>query len=229
MNVALPSVDIHAHIVPSTALRLLRGAVGRFAPQVATLGGQRFLVLHDGARVPADQGMFEVEGRLEDMDRVGMDVQVLSVVPSLFFYELEPAVALTFAQVFNESIAEVARAWPKRFLSLATVPLQDPPRAAGELDRAVRHLGMHGLEIGTNVAGRNLDDPALEPVWAEASALDVPILVHPQAVAAQEAGSSTASRFDRSPGRRSAGLRASTFPCFTSIASAITCPRWSTC
>ena len=66
-----------------------------------------------------------------------------------------------------------------RFIGLATLPLQDPQAAADELERAMRSLKLRGAQIGSNVNGRNLDDPALDPVWAAANALRAFILVHP--------------------------------------------------
>jgi aminocarboxymuconate-semialdehyde decarboxylase len=79
----------------------------------------------------------------------------------------------------NDEIAAVVTRHSDRFVALATLPLQDPQRAADELRRAMRVLGLRGAQIGSNVNGRNLDDPALEAVWAAANELRAFILVHP--------------------------------------------------
>jgi aminocarboxymuconate-semialdehyde decarboxylase len=112
-----------------------------------------------------------------------VDVQVLSVCPQTFVYAQPPALAAAFARIQNEQLAKLVKARPERFLAIATLPMQAPKLAADELRHAVRTLGLRGAQIGSNVAGKNLDDPALEPVWATAAELDAFILLHPINVA----------------------------------------------
>src|SRR6266852_794777 len=88
-----------------------------------------------------------------------------------------------FARIQNEQLAKLAKSRPDRFLAIATLPMQAPKQAADELRHAVRVLGLRGAQIGSNVAGKNLDDPELEPVWATAAELDAFILLHPINVA----------------------------------------------
>jgi aminocarboxymuconate-semialdehyde decarboxylase len=75
---------------------------------------------------------------------------------------------------------------PERFIGLGTVPLQAPELAAAEVRRAVTHLGLAGEEIGTQVEGKNLDDPALEPFWRSCVEVGAAVFVHPAAVLAPE-------------------------------------------
>jgi aminocarboxymuconate-semialdehyde decarboxylase len=126
--------------------------------------------------------------RLEDCDRDGVSMQVLSTVPVMFSYWAKPADGLDLSRRLNDHIAEVVRADPTRFAGLATIPMQDPDLAAGELERCVRELGLHGAQIGTHVdanpqLGRldslNLDTASLQPVWSAAEQLSAAIFVHP--------------------------------------------------
>src|SRR5207248_8728937 len=75
---------------------------------------------------------------------------------------------------------------PDRFMGIATLPMQAPKLAAEELRHAMRVLGLSGAQIGSNIAGKNLDDPELEPVWATAAELDAFLLVHPINVAGMD-------------------------------------------
>jgi len=113
-------------------------------------------------------------------------VQVLSVCPQTFVYAQPPAVAAAFARVQNEQLAKLVKARPDRFLAIATLPMQAPKLAADELRHAMRVLGLRGMQIGSNIAGKNLDDPELEPVWATAAELDAFILLHPINVAGMD-------------------------------------------
>jgi aminocarboxymuconate-semialdehyde decarboxylase len=126
--------------------------------------------------------------RIEEMDRAGITMQVLSTVPVMFSYWAKPTDALDLSRRLNDHIAEVVRAHPKRFAGLGTIPLQDPDLAAQELERCVGELGLRGAQIGTHVdanphSGRldtlNLDNASLQPVWSAAEQLGTAIFVHP--------------------------------------------------
>ena len=130
--------------------------------------------------------VWEPTKRIEECDRAGVSMQVLSTVPVMFSYWARAADALDLSQRLNDHIAEVVRAHPTRFAGLGTIPLQDPDLAAQELERCVRELGLRGAQIGTHVDAnehcadcRNLDDPSLDVVWRTAEKLDAGIFVHP--------------------------------------------------
>jgi aminocarboxymuconate-semialdehyde decarboxylase len=120
------------------------------------------------------------------MDAAGVDVQLVCNTPQTFLYNQEPALTATLAGLQNDAIAAAVAKNPQRLIGLATLPMQAPALAADELRRAVRSLGLKGAQIGSNVNGRNLDEPTLEPLWAAANELRAFILVHPTQVAGAE-------------------------------------------
>lgn len=123
----------------------------------------------------------QVEIRLKDMDRMGIDIQVLSPAPIQYFYFTEPVLGAQISRDINESIATVVAQRPDRFVGMGTIPLQDVDVAIKELEYAVNVLGLRGVEICTNVNGKNLTDPSLnlEKFFAKAQSLDVIIFLHP--------------------------------------------------
>jgi aminocarboxymuconate-semialdehyde decarboxylase len=171
-------IDVHAHFYPDAVLDFFRRYGGDKLQLTESDGDLRILfrgkVLH--AMVP--RPMYEVATRIAAMDANGVATHALSVPPPMVYWA-EPQAGLDLCQAANESVAQLERDHPGRFLPVASVPLQAPELAAEELRRAVTTLGCRMVEIGTNINGVELDDPRLEPFYAEAEALDVGIFVHP--------------------------------------------------
>src|ERR1700730_53693 len=133
-----------------------------------------------------DDRSWEPERRIKDMDAEGVDIQVLSPVPVTFAYRFSAHAVLELSQYQNDEIAQAVRIAPERFIGLGTVPLQDPALASNEVRRVITELGLAGVEIGTAIEGKNLDDPALEPFWQTCEHVGAAIFVHPAAVLAPE-------------------------------------------
>jgi aminocarboxymuconate-semialdehyde decarboxylase len=201
-------IDLHAHYIPEECLTLERTAGGHtfgFRAEVVdgiphvTLDGR--LVL--GPDIPGQAWMrgdgiaklWDVDVRLADMAASGVTTQVLAVPPFMYFYGIDAAEALACSRALNEGIARTVSEHPESFLGLCTVPLQDPAAAVAELRRCVTDLGLAGVEINSNVNGRNLDDPELFPFFEAVAELDVPLFMHPHT---PSAGYGLATdRFDR--------------------------------
>lgn len=180
-------IDFHTHIIPEDLPDL-----------AAKYGDDRFPVLQRtcscGANIMVQGKVFrkvtdqcwDPHKRIADMDKEGIDVQVLSPIPVTLSYWATPEAGLDLARIQNNFIASVVKEHPSRFAGLGTVPLQDPENAVREMDRAIHELGLHGIEIGSNVNGNNLDDPSLNEFFAMAEKWNVPIFVHPWATLGRE-------------------------------------------
>lgn len=172
-------IDIHTHILPDNLPDLReRYGYGGFTQLAVTCGCGR--MMRDGELFRAvDPNLWEGDVRIEECDRHRVDVQVLSTVPVMFSYWAEPEDTLDLSMMLNDHIAGIVDRYPKRFVGLGTVPLQDPALAARELRRCVKDLGFPGVEIGTHVNQVNFDDPMFIPFWEEADELEAAIFVHP--------------------------------------------------
>jgi aminocarboxymuconate-semialdehyde decarboxylase len=173
-------IDVHTHVLPE-----------RWEDLAARYGGGRWprLVHRDACRATIMTGdtvfrevtdrSWSPERRIEDMDRLGIDRQALSPPPVMFCYWAEPPAARAFARMQNENVAAIVGRHPRRFVGMATVPLQDTALAVEELRDARDRLGLRAVEIGTCPGGRDFDDPALFPFFEACRDLGMAVFVHP--------------------------------------------------
>ena len=173
------TIDMHAHVFTPSCQKLVEGLMAPEMEPFSYWAGKEtneYQVKHTQAIFPK---LTDVSVRLADMDAMGIDVQAISVAPPQFFYWADPELRAGLARMVNENLAEIVSGNPDRFVGLATVPMQDVARAVAELEHCVRDLGFRGVEINTNIAGRDLDDPRFRPFFAKAQELDVAVLLHP--------------------------------------------------
>src|SRR5580700_4823388 len=123
------------------------------------------------------------EYRLPEMDRNGVDMQVLSLNSPGIQVQPDPGIAVADARMANDFLADIINEHPQRFAGLAAVPLQDPPRAAAELRRAVG-AGLRGALVNDHTLGHYLDEPQYAGFWETLQDLAVPLYIHPSAVPA---------------------------------------------
>jgi aminocarboxymuconate-semialdehyde decarboxylase len=177
------TIDIHSHVaVPAAA-----SVVGPFL-DMSTVP-LAFFSTPDTKEVNARQeidratritgkhgGLAE---RLRDLDEMGIDVQAVMPPPTQCYYTVPLDPAVKAAQIVNDGVAAYVACKPDRFVGLGTVPMSDGKEAAKELERCMGTLGLKGAQVLTNVAGKELSDPQLEPFWQKAEQLGALIVIHP--------------------------------------------------
>ncbi|MCK6258917.1 amidohydrolase [Fictibacillus sp. KIGAM418] len=173
-------IDFHTHIIPESFPDFTEKYGGERWPVLnrTCACGASILVGGKNFRDVTDQ-VWSPEKRIQDMDREGVDIQVLSPIPVTFSYWANPEAATEMAKIQNDFIAETVAKHPDRFVGLGTVPMQDSVTAVREMERCINELGLHGIEIGTNVNGKNLDDPSFLLFFEMAEKWEVPIFIHP--------------------------------------------------
>jgi len=169
-------IDIHAHLVDRQYVDALAADAGLVAQ--ATPSGQT-LMRKDGHTVLwYREPMFDIEARLRDMDDKGIGMRALSVsTPNV--YEWQAARQIEMTRYLNDITAEIVRRHPSRFAGFASLPLSDVGASLSEIDRVTGELGLHGVMIGSNIAGQPVNHPRFEPLWARIDALRLPVFEHP--------------------------------------------------
>ena len=174
-------VDIHCHYLNrDAAAKLAHLNPSQYEPSVKFASQLTREVnvkqMHD--RAPK---LSTIEVRIADMDRMGIDIQAVCPAPQQTYYWTEPGLGLEVSRMINDRLAQIVATWPDRFVALGTVPLQNVELAVTELERCVKQLGLRGVEINPNVAGRELTDPSLnlDRFFAKARELDIVIFMHP--------------------------------------------------
>jgi len=178
------TIDIHAHVLTEETIALIGKEIPALKPRLTAIDGDNYVLeVADVPYKPFPLGGFDLERRFADMKAAEVDMQVLSATPQTYFYEQDAGRGAACAAIQNEQIAKLVKAHPEKFLGIATLPMQAPARAAEELIRAMRKLGLRGAMIGSNANGVNLDHPSYETLWKVAADSGAFMLIHPANVA----------------------------------------------
>jgi aminocarboxymuconate-semialdehyde decarboxylase len=139
-----------------------------------------------GNRLNLDPRLAEIEKRLEIMNQGTIAIATVEVQTSAVGYELDGSRGESWSKLYNEAIQNLVKRHPNRFAGIATVPLQDPSRAAKVLEYAIVNLKMSGVTIASNVVGKYYDSKDFDPFWKKAEELDVMMIMHPEWVAGSD-------------------------------------------
>jgi aminocarboxymuconate-semialdehyde decarboxylase len=172
-----PKLDIHTHYYTPAFFERIREHGGQFSFSTDPTG--RSIITYNGARFfGITPPMTDVSKRLEDMDRVGIDVEVVSLsTPNVFFAEAkaQPDVA----RMMNDAYADLIARYPRRFKAFASIPMDSPDAALAELHRTLGTLKLNGVILLSNIRGAALTDTRYRPFFEEANRMRVCIFLHP--------------------------------------------------
>ncbi|MDB5680316.1 MAG: amidohydrolase [Sphingomonas bacterium] len=176
---AMTLIDAHCHVSPADYPAAPSDDVrDRWPCMRCDDTGRPVMMVGDAAFRTLDARSWDVARRLDDMDRDGVALQVLSPMPELLSFWLPRDGAAVLCDWANHQIAEMIARAPARFRGLGAVPLQDPITAAARLPDLRRRFGLNGVEIGSNIAGVMLGDARFDPFWQAAQEENLAVFVH---------------------------------------------------
>src|SRR2546421_8579736 len=170
-------LDLHTHYYPESYFERIRELPSEFSFARSPSG--QTIITYRGARFfGVTPPMTDVTKRLEDMDRVGIDVEVVSLsTPNVFFTDAQHQPEI--ARIVNDAYAELIAQHPTRFKAFASIPMDSPDDALRELHRAIDELKMNGVILLSNIGGKPLTSPEYRSFFAEANRMKLCILLHP--------------------------------------------------
>ena len=181
------TIDVHAHILNEDTMQMIAKEAPSLGLKLTPIDKDFALFEVGGVPYkPYPRGAWDLETRFRDMKAAEVDMHVLSITPQTFLYNTDASLNTTVAALQNDQLAKHVKDHPDRFYALGTLPMQAPEKAAAELTRVMTKLGHKGVQIGSNINTKNLDDPSFEPVWAAANAHKALIMVHPTQVAGMD-------------------------------------------
>jgi aminocarboxymuconate-semialdehyde decarboxylase len=159
-------IDVHAHVTPQ-----------RFQ-EVVLAGDHWHGMTADDGELDNVVNRWKPDRRIEEMDRIGVDVQVVSPTDVFYQYDRDPRQTAQIAAEANEEIAEMVRDYPDRFMGLGTLPMQDVERATAELERGMTELGLVGFMINDHVNNLTYDHDVFDEFWAAIHQREAFVLIH---------------------------------------------------
>ncbi len=173
-----PVIDIHAHWHAPDFVNLLEKEAGNHGAKVGR-NERGFVTMNLPGMGSVFQPQYiDLATRLKAMDANGVDMHALSLTSPMVNWA-PAAFGVKLAQVYNDSLAKAVQQYPKRFVGLATLPMQAPELAVKEVERAAKLPGIKGVYLATHINDKNLDEKEFWPVYAKCEEYGLHVYLHP--------------------------------------------------
>jgi aminocarboxymuconate-semialdehyde decarboxylase len=172
-------VDIHCHLGIPAADAIVRETFPGPPPGINDFTSTKSSEVNRAQFMAIGRTLNTLDQRLEDMDRLGIDVQAISPSPGQYFYFADPETGRDAARAVNDGMAAAVAQHPDRLIGMGTVPLQNVEMAIAEMQRCVRELDLRGIEISSNVNGKDFHAEEYRPFFAAAEELGILLFIHP--------------------------------------------------
>ncbi len=173
-------IDMHSHVIPKILPRWAeKFGYGEFIQLKHHKLGKAKMMKGDKFFREIESNCWDPEERIEEYAKNGTKVQVICTIPVLFAYWAKPYDGRDVSRFLNDDIAMIVDRYPKNYIGLGTVPLQDVDLAIKEMLRCKEELNFPGLQIGSNIRDLNLSDPSFRPFFEACEAHQMSLFIHP--------------------------------------------------
>ena len=180
------TIDTHTHIIPDKIPDWsAQFGYGEFIQLDHHRKGKAWMMQGGKKFREIDENCWSPTLRLQEMRQHNIDAQVICTIPVMFSYWAKKEHALEVSTFLNDHITEVCNAHKSKFIGLGTVPMQNTTMAINEMERCMKN-GLRGVQIGSNVNNKNLDEPEIAEFFAAAESLNAAVLIHPWQMMGQE-------------------------------------------
>jgi aminocarboxymuconate-semialdehyde decarboxylase len=172
-------IDTHTHIMPEVIPNWSKEfGYGKFIHLEHHRKGFASMMQGNAFFREIEENCWNAELRINEYEKFNTQVQVVCTIPVLFAYWAKPEHTLAVSEFLNNHIAEIVSKYPKNYVGLATLPMNNVAMAVSELERC-KKIGFKGIQIGSNINQVNLSDVSFEPLWKKIEELDMCVMVHP--------------------------------------------------
>ena len=180
------TIDTHTHIIPKEIPDFSsKFGYGEFIRLDHHAEGRAWMMQGEKRFREIIANCWDPEVRVSEMSEHQIDMQVICTIPVMFSYWAKANDALELSKFLNDHISDITAKFPDKFIGLSTVPLQDSQRAIEELERSMKN-GHRGVQIGSNINNKNLNELEFTEFFAACEQLGAAILVHPWQMMGQE-------------------------------------------
>lgn len=172
-------IDMHTHILPKTMPNWTeKFGYGKFIHLEPNSDGSANMMQGGQFFRRILENCWDESLRIQEYQQFQTQVQVVCTIPVMFSYWAKPQDCLELSKFLNDHIAELVSRYPKNYIGLGTVPMQDTKIAIQELER-LKATGHAGIQIGSNINDENLSEDKFFPIFEACSELGLAVMIHP--------------------------------------------------
>ena len=172
-------IDMHTHIIPKKMPNWTeKFGYGKFIHLEHNLDNSANMMQGGNFFRRIEENCWNEKQRITEYEKFNTQVQVVCTIPVLFSYWAKPKDCLELSEFLNDHIAALIQHYPKNYIGLATIPMQDSEIAIKELERA-KSIGLVGIQIGSNINDENLSEEKFFPIFEACERLGMAVLIHP--------------------------------------------------
>jgi aminocarboxymuconate-semialdehyde decarboxylase len=172
-------IDMHTHILPKSMPNwTAKFGYGKFIELIHNDNGTADMIQGGQFFRTIKENCWDENLRIEEYKKYETQVQVVCTIPVMFSYWAKTNDCVALSQFLNDHIAELVQRYPKNYIGLGTIPMQDAQAAIDELER-IKKIGLVGIQIGSNINDENLSEDKFFPIFESCQRLGLAVMIHP--------------------------------------------------